>query len=172
MNLPPTFSNYTLQATQGSPATLSLATLLARAADADGGQLSLSNVSAVSTQGGSVSNGVNTITYSPPANFTGLDTFSVTIGDGQGGSVEGNVMVVVTANGGPMGKLPMIMLQPSGKVAILFDAIPSQSYRIERSPDLLNWSPLQTTTAPTDGMLPYFDINPLPGQGFYRRIPQ
>ncbi len=42
-------------------------------------------------------NADGTITYTPAANYTGADSFSYTIGDGQGGSATATVSVTVSA---------------------------------------------------------------------------
>ena len=170
-NISPTFSGYTLKAKKNTPLSVGKTKLLARAADADGGVPAISGVGAVSAQGGSVTLGVSSVGYSPPLDFTGLDTFSVTIIDGQGGSVVGTVTVNVSAgNAAGSGNEPQITVQPGGSVALLFQAIPGQSYRVERSTDLQAWTLLETVTAASDGTLPCVDPDPPTGSAFYRLV--
>ena len=69
--------------------------VLANDSDPDHDSLSLTNVSDP-THGSAQING-STITYTPDAGFAGDDSFTYTIEDGRGGSVEGGVSVTVSA---------------------------------------------------------------------------
>jgi Ca2+-binding RTX toxin-like protein len=74
--------------------TFKITSILGNDSDADGDSLSVSNLSNPSN--GSVSlNPDNTVTYTPDNNFTGSDSFSYTIDDGNGGTSTGTVDVVV-----------------------------------------------------------------------------
>ena len=169
--LDPIFSGYTLKAVKNTPVSVGKTKLLSRAADADGGVLAISGVGALSAQGGSLVLGASSIGYSPPVDFTGLDTFGLTIIDGQGGSVVGTVTVNVgEGNAAGSGNEPQITVQPGGSVALLFQAIPGQSYRVERSTDLQAWTLLETVTAASDGTLPCVDPDPPAGSAFYRLV--
>lgn len=65
--------------------------------DADDDTLSLQTFDSASTQGGTVtSNGDGTLTYTPPDNFAGLDTFSYRVTDGSGSAI-GTVSISVNA---------------------------------------------------------------------------
>ncbi len=59
--------------------------------------LTVTGVSAASANGGTVSLAAGQISYTPAANFNGLDTFTYTISDGQGGTATGTVTVNVAA---------------------------------------------------------------------------
>jgi hypothetical protein len=76
---------------EGVPVVLSV---LANDTDVEGGTLT---VTAVGTpaNGSAVLLAGNTIRYTPGANFTGTDTFTYTVSDGQGGTSTGQVTVVV-----------------------------------------------------------------------------
>jgi len=74
--------------------------VLANDADPDGDALAVVSV----TQGanGAVSiNADSTVRYTPNADFTGTDSFSYTVSDGQGGTAPGTVEVTVTAVNDP-----------------------------------------------------------------------
>lgn len=173
-NAAPTFSGYAFSTAKNTSANIAVAKLLARAADTDGGTLAITAVSPASTQGGSVSLSSGNVSYSPANNFTGLDTFTVTISDGQGGSVVGTVTVTVTAGSAPSQNQAKITVLPGGNVSLLFHGIPGQGYIIQRSTDMLNWSFQASVTAAPDGTIPYLDTNPPPGgSAFYRTtVPQ
>jgi hypothetical protein len=70
--------------------------VLANDTDADGDTLSVSSVT-TPAHGTAVVNADQTVTYTPNTNYTGADSFSYTIDDGQGGSATANVSVTVTA---------------------------------------------------------------------------
>ena len=59
--------------------------------------LTVTGVSAASTQGGSVSLAAGVISYTPAANVNGTDTFTYTLSDGAGGTATGTVTVNVAA---------------------------------------------------------------------------
>ena len=172
-NAPPTFSGYAFNTVQNTPATVTAAELLTRAADADGGTLQVQGVapSGHSSQGGTVALVDQTATYTPPAGFTGLDTFTVLIGDGQGGSVTGIVTAYVTDGIPSEPNASVVTLQPSGDVALLFFGITGEVYVVERSTDLNAWTPLYNLSAAPNGMLPYLDPTPPTGKAFYRAVP-
>lgn len=65
--------------------------------------LSVTGVSATSTQGGTVAFANSVIRYTPAAEFSGTDTLTYTISDGQGGTATGTVTVnVATVNDPPV----------------------------------------------------------------------
>ncbi|WP_156490292.1 tandem-95 repeat protein, partial [Oleiphilus sp. HI0086] len=67
--------------------------VLANDSDIDGDSLSVSSASAVS--GAVVINGDGTLSYSPNADFNGLDSISYEISDGNGGTMTSSVSVTV-----------------------------------------------------------------------------
>ena len=69
--------------------------VLSNDTDADGGTLSVASVT-TPAHGTAAINAGGTITYSPAANYSGGDSFSYTISDGQGGSATATVSVTVT----------------------------------------------------------------------------
>lgn len=69
--------------------------VLANDSDADGDTLSISSFDEVSANGGSISLVDGTLSYIPKAGFTGVDTFTYTISDGQGGTATGSVKITV-----------------------------------------------------------------------------
>ncbi len=90
VNDPPVAGPDTGATVEGTPVTLSV---LANDADIDGGALAVAAV----TQGAggtAATNGV-TVTYTPGANFTGSDTFTYSVSDGQGGTSSAQVTVTV-----------------------------------------------------------------------------
>ncbi|MGE3889333.1 MAG: Ig-like domain-containing protein [Vicinamibacterales bacterium] len=75
--------------------------VLANDADVDGGLLSITEVT--QPLHGTASNQVDQVIYTPEAGFTGADSFTYTIADGQGGFGTATVTVTVTQAGADPG---------------------------------------------------------------------
>jgi hypothetical protein len=73
---------------------ISSANLLANDSDADGDSLSVS-VASQPTNGNLSDNGDGTFTYTPHANFSGTDSFTYAVDDGNGGLESAQVTIVV-----------------------------------------------------------------------------
>ena len=100
-NSAPVAQNDSFVTTTGAALSITAAQLLANDSDPDGDTLTVTSVATTTTAGGTVS-GAGPWTYTPPASFTGADSFSYTIGDGRGGSSTATVNVAVNpAAGGP-----------------------------------------------------------------------
>ena len=74
-----TGNDFVLLATNAAPAIIPAVKLLAGATDADGDTLTLTNVSAVSTNGGTVVMTGTNVTYTPLGGFIGTDAFTYTV---------------------------------------------------------------------------------------------
>ncbi|MEW6429251.1 MAG: Ig-like domain-containing protein [Thermodesulfobacteriota bacterium] len=95
VNDPPVAVNDTATTAEDTPVTT--ASVLLNDLDLDGDTLSVSAADAVSASGGTVVNNLDgTFTYTPAANFNGIDSFTYTVTDGNGGSATGTVTVTVT----------------------------------------------------------------------------
>jgi autotransporter-associated beta strand protein len=84
----------------GITRTISAAALLANdspgaAFEAATQTLTITGISSASTQGGTLALSGGVITYTPPAAFTGTDSFNYTINDGAGGSATATVTLSV-----------------------------------------------------------------------------
>ena len=64
--------------------------------DEDGDSLTLVGVASASSEGGLVALAANTVTYTPPTNYSGMDTFTYTVSDGNGGTDTASVTLTVT----------------------------------------------------------------------------
>ncbi|MFO0002580.1 MAG: Ig-like domain-containing protein, partial [bacterium] len=74
--------------------------MLSNDTDADGDTLSVSSVT-TPANGTAVVNADQTVTYTPNTNYAGADSFSYTIGDGQGGSATAQVTLTVVSSDQP-----------------------------------------------------------------------
>jgi len=139
---------------RGVTLTLPEALLLANDVDVDAGNvLSITNVSPDSSFGGTVGLLAEYITYIPPTNFTGLDTFSYTVTDGQGGSTTGTVTVRVW----PPFTIMSISRQVNGSLVIQFCGVQGSNYVMEASSDFTNWSSLGNLSEGTVGVFQFED---------------
>jgi len=90
---PPTAVNDTAFTTENQPVTIAV---LANDSAANGGTLSLASVG-TPQHGTVVANANNTVTYTPAAGYTGTDSFSYVVSDGQGDTASATVSVTVSA---------------------------------------------------------------------------
>jgi hypothetical protein len=96
VNRAPIVSPYSLTTGRNTNAVLSLSRLLGTVTDPDGDLVSVVSVSAVSAQGGTVTLSGTSITYQPPANFVGGDSFTAVLSDGRCADVSDIISVTVT----------------------------------------------------------------------------
>ena len=173
-NSPPTFSGYAFSTPYQTAASVSLRKLLAKGADPDGDLLTVAAAGPASTMGGTVALQPTAILYTPPASFSGIDTFALTLSDGRGGTVNGTVTVTVGpapaggGAGGPSTNPPILTMLPGGHVGIRFQGIPGRSYQIERSTDMVVWQTIATVTAGPTGTVSFTDESPPQPSAFYQ----
>jgi hypothetical protein len=168
LNHAPVADNITLGAVENHPRSLLIEKLLAHASDMDDDVLTISAVSATSTNGGTVTLGTTNVIYMPATNFVGADLFTYTVSDGRGGFATASVAVTVTSeNALTLNRIGSLTVN-QGTVTIHFAGIPGNTYTVERSTDMLAWSPIGSFTVPDNGIAQFTDSNPPAGQGFYR----
>ena len=134
------------------------------------GALTGTGVSAMSTNGGSVTLDATQVTYTPQPGFIGTDRFSYTISDGRGGSATADVVVLVV-DGALPGLNQMTLVPRPGGMLVRFAGIPGSSYALERAGQVTGpWGTLATLASPLHGIMEYLDATPPPGMGFYRMV--
>ncbi|MEO5712846.1 MAG: GDSL-type esterase/lipase family protein [Luteolibacter sp.] len=171
VNTPPGFTGYIFSASKNQATTVPSGSILSHASDTDGDTLAISGVSASSTQGGTLALVAGGILYTPAADVTGADSFTITISDGRGGSVTGTVNATLTDGTNPGANQSSLVINGNGTVDVLFYGIPGNSYEIQRSTNLIDWDWQQTISAAADGTLPFHDPTPPAGTAFYRKTP-
>ncbi|HEY2953441.1 MAG TPA: Ig-like domain-containing protein [Verrucomicrobiae bacterium] len=82
--------------------TVEATLLLANDFDLDGDLLFITAVDATSSHGGTLALSASQVTYSPPAGFSGDDTFTYALTDARGATSFGLVTVSVSANNAPV----------------------------------------------------------------------
>ena len=169
INRAPVVGDYGAATTEGRPVSIAVAKLLSSASDADGDPMTISAVSAMSTNGGGVVLSGGFVTYTPLAGFTGLDRFSFTVSDGRGGFDTGEVQVLVVS--GTLPGLNQVSISATANgVLIRFAGIPGRTYQLQRAPTVTGpWGALTTAVAPLHGIIQYVDVNP-PSPSFYRTV--
>ncbi|MEX2304298.1 MAG: Ig-like domain-containing protein, partial [Bryobacterales bacterium] len=90
VNDPPTTQNQSMSTQQNTPKAITLT-----GSDIDGNTLSYSIVSGVSH--GSLTGSGSNRTYTPANNYSGPDSFTFQVNDGNGGTANGTVSITVTA---------------------------------------------------------------------------
>ncbi|MCW1923697.1 tandem-95 repeat protein [Luteolibacter arcticus] len=169
-NAPPTHPGYSFTTGQNEPILVPFALLLTGASDPDGDPVSVLDASTTSAAGGSIALGGDSLTYSPASNFSGSDSFTLTIHDGRGGIATATMTVLVQgSDDGISGYAPPVLQRISAsQMRLSFTGKPNTSYRFQRSINLSAWSTLQTLTAGSNGQVQFTDSNPPAGNAFYR----
>ena len=169
-NHPPVANDDGAATPMNQPLTLPAAALLANDTDADLDPLSVTSVSATSTNGAAVNFASGNVTYTPRAGFTGLDRFTYTISDGRDGTATANVVLNVVS--GILPPYRHIVGAPSGGTYQLrFNGVPGSAVAVKRSANLVDWTPLLTTTVPLHGVIEFQDPAPPAAGAFYRVTP-
>jgi len=97
VNTNPNCANVDLSTPKNTPLSISVANkIITECSDNDGDTLTLLNVSQPSNSASALANdGAGTLTYTPATDFTGNDSFTFTISDGQGGTDNATVSITV-----------------------------------------------------------------------------
>jgi hypothetical protein len=168
-NTAPAFAGYQAATAYQTASEISIVTLLARASDADGDDLTIFLPAPTTTNGGAVALQSGSILYTPPFGFSGADTFPVTFTDPSGASASGTVTMVVHVSGWAQAlQPPKLTVLADGSIKLRFLGIAGQIYQVQRSTDLSDWTPLFTAATNGDGTLTFTDANPPVASGYYR----
>jgi hypothetical protein len=163
-NHPPVANNisYTRNAAAGTFRLL-ISNLLTNATDVDGDVLSLASVSAT-TNNAVIVIGGGYLTYSNANPVP--DQFTYTVSDGYSGTNSATVSIAIDNT--PLFGPASVVAASAGVATLGFTGIPGYSYSVSRSADLVGWTVIWTTNAPTGGAFQFVDTNaPMP-QAFYR----
>jgi hypothetical protein len=135
---------------------LILSHLLENDSDPEGDTLSLTLPSASSTQGGTLSAAGNIITYTPPNAFTGIDTFNYTL-QANSLTATGPVTVEVKAPAEYVFPATAATRAPDGSFSMELKNVPSTTFDVYWSDNLLNWQALGQATTDAAGTLRFAD---------------
>jgi hypothetical protein len=134
------------------------------------GPLTLTSVISPSTGGGTVVLNGTTLTYTPPTNFIGNDSFTYILNDGRC-SAQGIVNVTVTTGNGQTLNSISILVTSTNRVVQLA-GIPANTYVVQSAPAADGpWTDFAdgTLVADATGLITYTDsTTPAPPSRFYR----
>jgi polygalacturonase len=135
----------------GSPLTIVITNLATNWSDLDGDTPFLAGVSSPSTNGGTVSFDSANIYYSDTNDVT--DRFGYTLSDGQGGTNDGIVTVLMAQ------QIVSDVTVSNGSVVLDFTGIPGSIYWVMATTNLSppDWTPVSTNIAGTNGLWQFTD---------------
>ena len=147
---PPVATPDAITTTANTPATFAAATLTLNDLDPGGLPLKVIAVSPNSARNGTVSLAAGWVTYTPPANLTGNDTFAYTISDGQSAAASGPVVATVGARGPISLNIVLGPALDGGNFVVRYAGFPGWSYTVEAASALVGpWTKVADFTAPT-----------------------
>ena len=159
-----------------TPVSFAAARLTLNDIDLDGYALTVTAVTPLSANGGTNTLASGIVTYNPPPNFAGLDSFLYTVSDGHGGSASGTVTVRVGSAQGPSQNLLFSPKVTGGNLGFEFAGIPGLTYTIESTSSLNGpWSKVTNFTAPLTNQGPgegvfQFQVPAATARQFYRTV--
>lgn len=171
VNEAPTFSGYSFNVNQDTATSILLAKILSKSSDPEGSVRTVSAVNSTSAQGGTVELLSSTIRYTPPASFSGADSFGVTLSDGAL-TASGTISVTVAGSTLGAGQSMVATTVSGGDVLLKFSGVPGRSYQILHTttlPPSASWSALATVTANSSGFVLYTHVNP-PSPSYWRTL--
>jgi hypothetical protein len=155
-------ANKTLSTPKNTAAAYALPKLLAGATDADNDTLTVTAASTPTPHGGTVLLEASDVKYTPATDYTGSDSYTYTISDGNGGTAMGTVDVTVTSNGGESPNIVVAPTYTNGTFRVTFAGIPNYEYTVQYSESPTGpWSYLKQAMAGTNGLFEVTD-DPLP----------
>jgi hypothetical protein len=171
-NTMPVAGGDVMETLEDEPGVVFAVKLLVNDTDEDADVLSVTQVTAVSTAGGSVGLVSGVITYTPPADYSGSDTFTYTVADGRGGTSLGTVTVTVR-EGDAIGGNEARITPSAGGFLVRFSGIPGAAYQVQWADDATGpWNDLGIPLAASAlGIVEMEDTTfPLPDERFFRMI--
>ena len=161
---------------------VNISTLLTNVTDIDGDPITLVGVGTdglnrFSTNGASLLSNGTYLLYTNSVTPNVNDGFLYTVTDGQGGTNQGNLSIIMNNN--VVGQSNVKLAISSTNVTANFFGVPGFVYIVDRSTNLMSgagWVPISTNTAPANGLIQVLDnfqdlgvpIPPAPSPVFYR----
>lgn len=168
-NANPVAANYGGAMEIGGEFTIPIAELLAKCYDADGDTLTLLSIDSMSTNGAAVEVFDDAIIFTPWPDYTGIDGFTYTISDGEGGTATGSIVINVLDIAVPERNTIRILKPSTGGFRLIYSGVSGSVYSIERATDINGpWTSIFTGQVPIHTIIDFVDTNPPQGAGFYR----
>jgi VCBS repeat-containing protein len=114
INYAPVAQNDSFTNFQNTTFSIPFTNLLSNDYDPDGDPITVQFVSTNSTQNGKIVATTTNLTYTPPTNYAGTDTFNYVITDGKGATATGTVFVVLAIPQFAFGAGPIVLNPQTG----------------------------------------------------------
>ena len=149
----PAAGTTTVYRTAGTRLLISLPNVTNNWTDADGSPVFLAGMNLVTANNVHLTTNATYIFYTNSPNVN--DQITYTIRDAQGESAAGTISVIVitTVTGQSRG----IVISGGGTATAQFAGIPSYTYSVQRSTNLVNWVTVLATNAPANGLFNFTD---------------
>jgi hypothetical protein len=154
---PPFTVTYQLATSRNTAKVLPLFKLYRAFSHPDWDTFIITGVSSSSAAGGSAQIHGSSVSYTPPPDFVGNDSFTYTVRDGRGASAQGTVQVTVTAPTGNGLNIIGVTVASGGAATIRFAGIPGFPYQVEASTDLVHWTSVGSSNAGANGLFEFVD---------------
>ncbi|WCJ59993.1 DUF2341 domain-containing protein [Fontisphaera persica] len=150
------------------PATIPYARLLTNDVGGPQAVLTVIAVDGASTNGAVIVTNETGVVYTPVPGYTGEDSFTYTVSDGQGGTATARVRLWVVAGEIPPQDHLNLVVSP-GQVHVRFTGTPGVEYQVQRAEQIQGpWQTVLTIVCPAHGLIEFTDIAPPTAAGFYR----
>ena len=168
-NAPPVFHGFSTVTGFNEGAWIPYTLILAGASDSDGDMVTLVQSDGTTDQGGSLTMSSDHLYYVPAIDFSGVDTYLLTVQDGRGGFASASLSITVEGDDTIAGFDPPVLDRIAGdQIRLTFHGVPGATYLFQRSTNLLNWATLETSESGGDGSVEFIDANPPEDEAFYR----
>jgi len=150
---------FNLAVTANANAVLPAGQLLVACSDPDGDPLSVVSIAGLSQHGGSASLVNSTVSYTPPADYVGTDSFAYTVSDSWQGMATGLVQVTV-GFGSQSGALGQLTRTAGGSMSLSALGYPGYLYAVQATTNLSDpssWTTIGTARASALGKINFND---------------
>lgn len=172
-NNAPTAQNFSLNAQSGLGVRAEIIGGKHSPSDPDSGDtLAVVAVSSPTANGATVTTDGIAVTYTALSTFTGTDSFTYTVSDGNGGTAVGTVSMTVSANSGASPNIVSPPTYADGKFSVTFAGIPNAQYTVEyaEGSPAPPWTKLKNVTAGANGLFVVEDTASESPSRYYRTV--
>lgn len=169
LNKIPTATDDTITRKLAPTIKFNIGDILQNDQDADNDPLTITEIDATTLKGGTVTRQGSWVYFVPAVGTQIIDQFTYTVGDSIGGFSTARVTILFQGSSQFRSLTPSIT--EANTVLLKSIGIPGRSYIFEVSSDLVTWTPLETVTADSSGLVVFEDTDPSHvGSRFYRMI--